>query len=63
MNLFFYRKYRGKLVFYEVDGVVVNMLNEFGVGGYRGLKDLELDDLKKVNIFVGHNNCGKTSIL
>lgn len=43
MNLFFYRKYRGKLVFYEVDGVVVNMLNEFGVGGYRGLKDLELD--------------------
>ena len=30
------------------------MLNEFGVGGYRGLKDLELDDLKKVNIFVGH---------
>ena len=63
MNLFFYRKYRGKLVFYEVDGVVVNMLNEFGVGGYRGLKDLELDDLKKVNIFVGPNNCGKTSIL
>lgn len=52
-----------KIVFYGVDGVVVNMLNEFGVGGYRGLKDLELNDLKKVNIFIGSNNCGKTSIL
>lgn len=59
----FLRKVPEKIVFYGVDGVVVNMLNEFGVGGYRGLKDLELNDLKKVNIFIGSNNCGKTSIL
>lgn len=39
------------------------MLNELGVGLYRGLKNLELDNLKKANIFVGSNNCGKTSIL
>lgn len=59
----FLRKVPEKIVFYGVDEVVVNMLNEFGVRGYRGLEDLELDDLKKVNIFVGPNNCGKTSIL
>lgn len=39
------------------------MLNEFTIEAYRGLKNLELKDLKKVNIFVGPNNCGKTSIL
>ena len=39
------------------------MLNYFYVGAYRGLENLELNDLKKVNIFVGPNNCGKTSIL
>lgn len=30
---------------------------------YRGLINLELKDLNKVNIFVEPNNCGKTSIL
>lgn len=30
---------------------------------YRGLINLELKDLNKVNIFVGPNNCGKTSVL
>ena len=39
------------------------MLNEFTVGSYRGLQNLGLKDLRKVNIFVGPNNCGKTSIL
>ena len=33
------------------------------LGKYRGLKDLSLKDLNKINIFVGPNNCGKTSIL
>ena len=39
------------------------MLNDFKIGSYRGLKELEINELKKVNVFVGPNNCGKTSIL
>ncbi len=39
------------------------MLNEFKIGAYRGIKNLELRKLKRVNAFVGPNNCGKTSIL
>lgn len=41
----------------------VNMLSEFEIWCYRGLKDLRLKDLKKVNVLAGPNNCGKTSIL
>ena len=29
----------------------------------RGIKDLQIDDIKQFNIFTGKNNCGKTSIL
>lgn len=39
------------------------MIQEFIVGKYRGLTDLHLDELRKVNVFVGSNNSGKTSIL
>lgn len=30
---------------------------------YRGIKSLEIDELKGVNLVVGDNNCGKTSVL
>ena len=30
---------------------------------YRGIKALKIDDLKDVNLVVGDNNCGKTSVL
>ena len=30
---------------------------------FRGIKSLEIDDLARVNLFVGRNNCGKTSVL
>ena len=33
------------------------------VDSYRGIKNLELDGLGKVNIFLGDNNVGKTSLL
>jgi len=33
------------------------------VDGFRGLRSLKLDDLGRVNIFVGDNNSGKTSVL
>lgn len=39
------------------------MLKDFKISSYRGLKELEIKELKKTNIFVGPNNCGKTSIL
>ena len=31
--------------------------------GFRGFTDLELHGLSKINLFLGRNNCGKTSIL
>ena len=30
---------------------------------FRGIKSLEIDNLKRINLFVGKNNCGKTSLL
>ncbi len=39
------------------------MYEEIKIENFRGIKSLELKDFKKVNLFVGKNNCGKTSIL
>lgn len=39
------------------------MINDVKIGAYRGLKELEIKELKNINVFVGPNNCGKTSIL
>ena len=33
------------------------------IENFRGIKSLEIDDLARVNLFVGRNNCGKTSVL
>ena len=33
------------------------------IENFRGIQKLELTDLKKVNLLVGKNNCGKTSVL
>lgn len=33
------------------------------IDGFRGLRSLNLDGLGRVNILVGRNNCGKTSVL
>jgi len=30
---------------------------------YRGIRNLKIEDLKRVNLIVGDNNCGKTSVL
>lgn len=38
-------------------------ISELTVDSYRGLIDLELSNLGKVNIIVGENNAGKTSLL
>lgn len=39
------------------------LLNTFHIEGFRGLRDLHLEELSRVNILVGSNNAGKTSIL
>ena len=33
------------------------------IENFRGIKSLEIDDLARVNLFVGRNGCGKTSVL
>lgn len=38
-------------------------LSEFSIGTYRGIRDLCIKDLGDINILVGDNNCGKTSVL
>lgn len=37
--------------------------SEVHIKNFRGIRDLKLNDLKQVNLFLGKNNCGKTSIL
>lgn len=41
----------------------MSRLATFFVKQYRRLQDLDLENLSKVNLFVGPNNCGKTSVL
>lgn len=40
-----------------------DMLSKLKMEGYRGFEAYELADLSRVNLLVGPNNCGKTSIL
>ena len=39
------------------------MFQNLKLNGYRGFESYELDGLTRVNLLVGKNNCGKTSIL
>lgn len=39
------------------------MLRSIQINGYRGIKNIKIDDLSKINIILGENNLGKTSIL
>lgn len=39
------------------------MLSQLSIEAYRGIRDLELKDMGKINIIAGANNTGKTSIL
>lgn len=38
-------------------------LDSLHIHAFRGIRDLELKDLGQINLFVGVNNCGKTSLL
>lgn len=37
--------------------------NTFTIKNFRGIEELILEDLKIINLLVGRNNCGKTSVL
>ena len=39
------------------------MIQDIKIENFRGITSLEIQDFKKINIFVGKNNCGKTSVL
>lgn len=41
----------------------VNYADSIGIASFRGLENVQLDGLKQVNLLVGGNNSGKTSIL
>ena len=39
------------------------MYKDITIQRFRGIKYLKIDDFRQVNLFVGKNNCGKTTIL
>lgn len=39
------------------------MIKELHIQGYRGIQELKISDFKKVNLLVGKNNSGKTTVL
>lgn len=39
------------------------LIGSLRIDNFRGLHDLTMDNLSQVNVFVGANNCGKTSVL
>lgn len=40
-----------------------HFFNTLKIENFRGIKSLEINDLARVNLFVGENNCGKTTVL
>ena len=40
-----------------------NIIKRINIEMFRGIKNLDIENLNKINIFVGDNNVGKTSIL
>ena len=41
----------------------MNRLQKLEINQYRGLKDMTLENLSRINVLIGKNNSGKTSIL
>lgn len=39
------------------------MIRQFYIKHFRGIEDIHLEDIGKVNVFLGKNNCGKSTIL
>jgi len=41
----------------------MNHIDEFVIDGFRGLRDLKIEGLSQINLFVGGTNSGKTSVI
>ena len=41
----------------------MTMINKLIIEQFRGINDLKIDKLNRINLIVGDNNCGKTSVL
>lgn len=41
----------------------MKLINRISVDSFRGIKDLSVERLSQVNIILGDNNCGKTSLM
>lgn len=41
----------------------MSKLNAMHIQNFRGLTDVSLNNFSKINVFVGENNAGKTSLL
>ena len=39
------------------------MISKLLVERFRGINNLEIKNLNRINLFVGDNNCGKTSVM
>ncbi|MCK4260311.1 MAG: AAA family ATPase [Halanaerobiales bacterium] len=39
------------------------MFKNISIKGFRGITTVEINDFRRINVFVGKNNCGKTTIL
>ena len=39
------------------------MINEFNIQNFRGIQAFHVTDLGQVNLLLGYNNCGKSSVL
>ena len=47
----------------EADMTDEHFFKSIEIKHFRGIKSLEIDELARVNLFVGKNHCGKTSLL
>jgi len=41
----------------------MKLINKLQIKRFRGIRDLSIDNLSQINLIVGDNNCGKTSLL
>ena len=39
------------------------MITKFDISHFRGIRHLTIDGIKQLNVFLGYNNCGKSSVL
>lgn len=56
---------KNKIYKLQIKKEVISMtyLNSLYINKFRAIKNLELKNLSRINILVGDNNCGKTSVL